>query len=131
MFDIEAIKQLLQAAQHGWRGCDWHTSFGPKKLDLCGIRSRQARLVAKATRGDESQCWCEAVRWLTAVESDASDAAELAAYAIAKAQQNAWPEACELLRKAEGLESKYGQTSGYREVREAFDRFSASETTPA
>ena len=130
MFEIEALKLLLQRAQDQWRGCDWPTSFGPKQLNLCGIRSRQASLAAKATRGDEAACWSDAVAWLNTVERDAADAAELASRAFTEAERCSWTSAKDLVEKAEALEAKYGQMHVYREVRESFQRWFASQSLP-
>lgn len=126
----EAMQQLIQAAKSHWQGCDWPTRFGPKNLNLAGIRSRQAKLAEKATRGDEATCWAAAVAWLTEVESDAVRAAEFAGQAFCEAEQNHWGVACDLLKHAELLEGKYGQLDGYQQVREAFQRWFASRALP-
>ncbi|MGB7346595.1 MAG: hypothetical protein WBD20_20405 [Pirellulaceae bacterium] len=128
MFDSDAMKQLIQVAKDHWRGCDWSTQFGPRKLDLAGIRSRQASLAAKATRGDEAICWKEAVRWLTEVEQDAVHASEFADQAFAEAKNGCWTSASNLFLQAEQLEAKYGKSSGYSEVREAFQRWIATNS---
>ena len=124
----EAMRQLIQAAQTHWQGCDWPTRFGPKNLDLTGIRSRQAKLAAKATRGEEATCWATAVAWLSEVETDAAQAAELADRAFSEAEQYHWVAAHDLLQQAESLEAKYGQLDGYRHVREALQRWFASHS---
>ena len=124
----EAMLQLVDSARYHWQGCDWPTSFGPKGLDLGGIRSRQAKLAEKATRGEETACWAEAVVWLGEVEADASRAAGFASQALAEAENDRWVDASELLQKAESLEAKYGQLDGYQQVREAFQRWFASHS---
>jgi hypothetical protein len=124
------MQQLIQAAQTHWQGCDWPTRFGPKKLDLAGIRSRQAKLAAKATRGEEATCWAAAVAWLTEVEGDAAQAAELAEQAFSAAERNQWVAASDLLLQAESLEAKHGRLDGYRQVRDAFQRWYASQSLP-
>ncbi|WP_146537405.1 hypothetical protein [Rubripirellula reticaptiva] len=131
MFDREAMKQRIQAARDQWRGCEWQTSFGPQKLDLAGIRRRQAILAAKATRGEESVGWFQAVQWLGEVERDAVQAAEFADRAFAEAERNCWTEASDLLSQAEALEAKYSQLDGYQQVREAFQGWFAGTRNPA
>lgn len=120
------MQQLIQSAQSRWQGCDWPTSFGPKELDLGGIRSRQAKLAQKATRGEEAACWAAAVVWLSEVETDAAQAADLASQALAEAEKDCWVDASDLLQQAESLEAKYGQLDAYHLVREAFQRWFAS-----
>ncbi|TWU59163.1 hypothetical protein Poly51_19490 [Rubripirellula tenax] len=107
------------------------TCFGPRKLNLEGIRSGQARLAANATRGDEATCWEAAVTWLSEVEKDAGQAAELADRAFAAAEQSRWVVTSALLRQAESLEAKYHQLDGYQQVREAFECWFASLSQPA
>ncbi|KAA1259202.1 hypothetical protein LF1_17310 [Rubripirellula obstinata] len=127
----KAMQQLIQSARSGWQGCDWPTRFGPKKLDLQGIRSRQARLAQKATRGEEAACWAAAVVWLTEVEADAAQAADFASQALAESEKDCWVNASDLLQQAESLEAEYGQLNGYHQVREAFQRWFASHSSLA
>ena len=129
LVDREAMRQLIQSAHDHWQGCDWPTRFGPRQFDLAGIRSRQALLAAKATRGEEARVWSEAATWLAEVEGDAVRAAELARQALEEAEQEQWPVASELLQQAESLEAKYPQLDGYQHVREAFQRWFASKST--
>ncbi|SMP73856.1 hypothetical protein SAMN06265222_11727 [Neorhodopirellula lusitana] len=126
--NCEAMRQLIHAAQAHWQGCDWPTRFGPRNLDLAGIRSRQAKLAAKATRGEEATGWAEAVAWLAEVENDAAQAAGLAERAFCEAELAKWVAASDLLQQAESLEAKYGQLDGYQQVREAFQRWFASNS---
>ena len=125
----EAMLQLLGSAQSHWQGCDWPTHFGPKELDLHSIRSRQAKLAQKATRGEEADCWAEAVVWLNEVERDAAQAAEFASNALTAAENDCWVDASNSLQQAELLEAKYGQLDGYQHVREAFQRWFASRSS--
>lgn len=117
MFEITAMKDRLQAARLGWRGCDWPTSFGPRKLDLYRIRSRQATLASKATRGDESASWREAAAWLDKLERDAETAADWGTRALSAAEKQDFTTADQCLAEAERLEEAYGQLTIYRDVR--------------
>lgn len=128
---FDMIAQLIQTARVRWQGCDWPTQFGLRMLDLNGIRSRQAKLAAKATRGEESACWAAATAWLAEVEGDAKKAASLAEKALDEAKRRCWDSANDLMRQAESLESKYGQLTDYRHVREALQRWFESESLPA
>lgn len=117
MLNIVAMKELMQNARLQWRGCDWPTSFGPRKLDLYRIRSRQATLASKATRGDESVDWHDAAKWLESVEKDADRAADAAARAMMAAQEGDFANVDQCLAEAERLEEIYGQLTVYRDAR--------------
>jgi hypothetical protein len=95
-----------------WTGCDWPTEFGPMKLDLNGIRSRQALTVASATRGAESEQWRLAAIWLATVESDAARARDIA-LRLAELGQQGFPVESDRLRlELLELENKYPQRRG-------------------
>ncbi len=87
MDSTSILNQALDAAQSAWVGCDWDTEFGDRKQNLRGLRSRQAKLAAQATRGAESIRWWEACRFLERIEQDARAAASLAAKAVAQWQR--------------------------------------------
>jgi hypothetical protein len=74
---LEAVRRAYLRAHGTWTGCDWPTSFGDTGLDLNGMTSHQALLMARATAGVEAADWREAVHWLRLVETDA-EAAEVA-----------------------------------------------------
>src|SRR5262249_9728411 len=75
---LPAVEHVFQRTRGKWAGCDWPTSFGETGLELNGLRSGQAVLMARATSGAEATDWREAVQWLRLIEADA-DAAEVAA----------------------------------------------------
>jgi len=90
-----------------WQGCDWHTCFGPLKVDLCKLRSQQTRLLSEATSGEESQVWAEATDWLLQIERDAQAAEAAAADAVRLAQKLDFSLAETRIAEAANLESKY------------------------
>ncbi|NND97205.1 MAG: hypothetical protein HKN47_07745 [Pirellulaceae bacterium] len=114
----DQLRDAIQQAKAAWQGCDWHTEFGPHRIDLHGLRSRQAELAAKATRGQESECWREAAQWLAAVERDSLRAAELADLALEAAQSGQFEAAARIIAEVVALEQKYHEAYAYEQVRE-------------
>jgi hypothetical protein len=114
---LDVLKEALQAAQAAWTGCDWDTEFGPGRENLRGLCSRQARLAALATRGDESAYWREVCRFLDSVEQDARTAAELASKAIDLWHLGNIGEALRQLEDAIALEARYREPVAYSELR--------------
>jgi hypothetical protein len=96
----------LEAAE-SWRGCDWPMTFGSRRIELGGLKAYQARLLAEATSGEESQAWSEATCWLEQVEQDASDARSEASIALDLLVNQEWATAMRRLDKACALESQY------------------------
>lgn len=111
----ESLRQTIDSAQRGWVGCCWETAFGSRKLNLCGLTSRQALLAARALRGEEASCWREAAEWLRRVEADAAKAKQLAEQAWTQATANHFVIAHELLSESATLEAKYPLAARYRE----------------
>ncbi|MGQ0635989.1 MAG: hypothetical protein ACT4QC_15365 [Planctomycetaceae bacterium] len=77
----EIITAFVQGVGR-WKGCCWPTEFGDRKLNLDGLKSSHAELMAGATSGSERASWRGAATWLQRVEEDAGEAekrAELAA----------------------------------------------------
>jgi hypothetical protein len=97
-----------------WVGCDWPTAFGATGLDLNGIRSAQALLMARATAGAEAADWREAVRWLALVEADAAEAAAAGRRAADLAARGDLAAALREARRAEALEARYHPAPGWR-----------------
>ncbi|MCC9602174.1 hypothetical protein LOC67_16575 [Stieleria sp. JC731] len=90
-----------------WTGCDWETEFGPLKLNLQGVRSRQAMLAASATRGQEAEQWKNAAIWLKDLEEDARRATELWHQATQAELDGRLDQALKLRCAAEAIERKY------------------------
>lgn len=103
----ESIMKIHAMATAQWWGCNWHTQYGPRKLNLFEVRSRQARLIADATSGDESRAWDVASEYLRNVEADAAAAEVAAAEAIAMIGQEQWNAALSAIESAVALETKY------------------------
>jgi len=102
--------EVITAFLHGfgqWKGCAWPTAFGGRNLDLDGLKSSQAALIARSTAGEERASWTAAAQWLTQVEQDARRAeseAELAAELAILGQLDL---ALEYAEHAHQLESRY------------------------
>ncbi|OYP31137.1 hypothetical protein [Rhodopirellula sp. MGV] len=90
-----------------WTGCDWETEFGPLKLNLKGIRSRQAMLAASATRGQEAEQWRDAAKWLQALEDDARKASEFWQLACLAESNGEMDQAVRLRSAGDAIEEKY------------------------
>ncbi len=116
MIDLERFRDAIGQARLAWKGCGWPTEFGPQRLNLCGLHSRQTILAAKATRGEESKRWKDAAQWLAEVERAAERAAELGELALRAAEANELGTADKLLGDAVALESKYHTPTSYQQV---------------
>src|SRR5262245_26548095 len=64
----ESINRVFRQQAGKWTGCAWRTCFGKSELDLNGMNSAQARIMARATSGPEAADWRAAVQWLAQVE---------------------------------------------------------------
>jgi len=104
---IDEIRQGYLAGQNRWVGCDWATDFGPRHLNLSGIRARQAGLLGCALAGAEAQAWFEAKYWLESVERDAADAALAASEALILVSHGDFLRAEESAGRACAIESKH------------------------
>ncbi|WP_146530257.1 hypothetical protein [Novipirellula artificiosorum] len=127
MNDWNALRDAIRVAKSLWTGCHWTTQFGSLGIDLSGLRSRQAMLAAKATRGAESHCWSEAAKWLASVEQDASLAAGLADLALRAARGDDLLAANRYLGEAIALEEKYRSSIAYASVRKVFEQGNSLE----
>lgn len=113
----ESVTRVYESATRQWWGCNWRTEFGSRKLNLCDVRSRQARLMANATSGDESSAWEQATRYLAEVEVDARNAERAAAHAISMVDNGRWRDALSEMDIAVKLESKYRESIVWRPLR--------------
>ena len=116
MTSLDVLKEALQTAQAAWTGCDWDTEFGLRRANLRGLCSRQARLAAQATRGEESAYWREVCKYLDAVELDARTAAELAGGAVEIWDLGNTVEALRRLEDAIALEARYREPVAYAKL---------------
>jgi hypothetical protein len=105
----DPIRRAFSAGAGRWVGCDWDTDFGPRHLNLRGIRARQAALLAHALAGAEAQAWFEAEDWLQQVERDASDAEVAADQAFMFAASNDHSKAESAALRACEIAAKYSR----------------------
>lgn len=99
--ELAEIERLYAAATGQWTGCDWPTSMGPKKVNLCGVSAAEAR---ERARTGKEPAWDEAATWLTRVEGFAREAERNAAGALTMARDGNWPAAAQYAEKAWALE---------------------------
>lgn len=113
MPSFDAIDAALQTAKSAWKGCDWNTVFGQRQVNLCGLSSRQSRLAAQATRGEESLLWQSATEYLETVERDARSAADLANHSVELWKRGDLAKASLLVTEAIAIEAKYRPPIAY------------------
>jgi len=113
MDNTEVIAAFLRGFRK-WTGCCWPTEFGPLKLNLEGVKSSQAALMAGATTGSERAEWCNATDWLKQVEDDARKAEEEAQHATNLAVLGHLREARQHAQEACHLESQYTSFTTWR-----------------
>ena len=117
MTSLDVLQEALQSSTSAWKGCDWDTNFGPRRTNLRGLCSRQARLAAQATRGDESAYWREVCRFLENVEQDARAAAELAGQAVEIWRLGNFTEGLRRMEEAIAIEARYREPVAYPKLR--------------
>jgi hypothetical protein len=105
-----------------WTGCSWPTQFGNGKLNLEGLKSSQAALMAGSTSGKERADWLEATRWLEQVERDAREAEKEAESARDLAILGQLEQARAHVERACQLESKYTTGPTWQELRSAIGK---------
>jgi hypothetical protein len=123
---LEAAEWAYDRALGAWTGCDWPTSFGDTGLDLNGMTSHQALLMARATAGLEAADWREAVQWLRLVESDAEAAEEAARGAVERAAGGDLAAARRGAQTACDLEARYHPRPVWGDLKEALDALTQS-----
>jgi hypothetical protein len=106
--DTSAIITAFLQGFGKWTGCTWATRFGAGGINLVGLKSSQARLMARSTAGAERADWTAATRWLEEVERDAKEAEEEACLAADLAILGQLESAAGHMQRACSLESKYG-----------------------
>jgi hypothetical protein len=102
-----------------WNRCCWPTQFGPSGLNLKGLKSSQARLMAQSTAGQERDDWRAATHWLEQLERDAGEAEREAKLATDLAQLGEFKRALQRIQAACTLESKYDSVSVWEPLRNA------------
>ena len=117
----ESARRILRQQAGKWTGCAWRTCFGKSELDLDGMNSAQARIMARATSGPEGADWRAAVQWLAQVENDAAEAERAAAEAVALAEKKKWTSALALAERACALEYRHHNSSIWQPLRHAIE----------
>ncbi|WP_145216147.1 hypothetical protein [Planctomycetes bacterium TBK1r] len=123
------LQSLLDEASGRWTGCNWRTAMGPQKLNLQGMRSSHAQILASATSGSESAAWDEAAAFLAIVESDAKKAESAARRAVALMQSGHQADAILEASKAVDLEAKHRVPVIWVAVRDAIQTLATSANT--
>ena len=90
-----------------WVGCDWPTRFGPLGLNLKGLHSNQATLIARATCGREAAEWRAPPPGSDSSSRTRSNAEQSARVALAHAHRQQFREALQEVQDACELEAKY------------------------
>jgi hypothetical protein len=115
----EVFLPLYEQLKGRWRGCDWPTRFGTAGLDLAGVTSRQAALLARATSGREAVDWHGAAEWLAKIEADAEAANQAAWQAQQEASAGHLSEALGHAQRACDLERLYHAEAVWDSLRDA------------
>lgn len=118
----ETFDGLFEQLAGRWVGCDWHTEFGPGRLNLQAMTAEQAALLGRATAGGESVQWREAARFLGQVESDAKAARRAAELALEHAVAGQLRSALEHAHRACELERRYHAIPGWEKLEAAIRR---------
>jgi hypothetical protein len=118
---LARIEDCFDQAVDKWTGCDWPTLFGRTGLNLDGLTSAQAILLARATAGREADDWHGAVAWLTGIEVDAGDARARARLAVMLCREGRWQEALEQAHEANRMEGRYHRVTIWQPLCEAIE----------
>ena len=102
-----------------WNRCYWPTQFGPSGLNLKGLKSSQARLMAQSAAGQERADWRAATHWLDQLERDAAEAEREAKLATDLAHLGEFRRALQRIQAACSLESKYDSVNVWEPLRNA------------
>jgi hypothetical protein len=116
---LAAIMRSYRQAAGAWRGCDWPIRFGLLGLNLEGLESAQAALMAGATSGDEAAEWRRASTWLARVEQDAARSERDARAAVELASRDCLCEAFERAQDACLIEARYHDHLVWQGLRDA------------
>jgi hypothetical protein len=114
----EITAAFLQALGR-WSGCHWATRFGRRQLNLQGLKSSQAALMARSTAGPEAAEWRAAAKWLEQVERDAKEAEKQAGLAATLVVLGQFGQAWEHAQRASALESQYDGSHAWQPLSDA------------
>jgi hypothetical protein len=104
---LPEITRTYQRTIGAWAGCDWAVRFGKLGLNLNGLKSAQADLMAGATAGEESAEWRRAAKWLARLEQDAQRAETCGRTAVDLVSRQNLHQALESAEAACRIEAKY------------------------
>lgn len=116
---LDEVQQAYRQGTRRWSGCDWPTALGRLGLDLNGLESTHATLMARATSGGESTAWRTAARWLKEVEDAARQAEIEAKQAVHLATSGQLPDALGHAQRAVDLAGGYQRSSVWEPLRAA------------
>ncbi|NLF70292.1 MAG: hypothetical protein GX575_14730 [Candidatus Anammoximicrobium sp.] len=116
---VDDVTNAYQQAAGRWSNCDWPTAFGRSSLDLNGLKSSQATLLARATAGRESEEWRAAARWLGEIEEAARQAEVEAKAAMHLATAGRLPEALRHAQRAVEISGAYPRARIWEPLRAA------------
>jgi hypothetical protein len=102
-----AIRSAYCDAAALWNGCDWPTQWGKSRLNLQGMSSSQATILARATAGAERASWRVAAHWLRQVEETAREARQEAEQAAELTEAGQFEGALAHAKRAVALEATY------------------------
>jgi hypothetical protein len=128
---LARLRESLEQAKRAWTGCHWSTEFGVRQINLRDLRGRQAIVAAKATRGEEAECWRDAAAWLFEVEGDAAQAARLGDLAFQAAERGDCSTATRLFAEAALMERVHRLDSQYQVCASICQSCSHGETMTA
>jgi hypothetical protein len=118
---IANIRRIFREQSGKWAGCRWPMPFGKRAVDLNGMKAAQANIMARATSGPESADWRAAAKRLAQVESDAAEAEQAAAEAVAQAEQQNWKDALALAQRACSLEYHHHDQATWQPLCDAIE----------
>jgi hypothetical protein len=109
--DMEELRRVYQEATGTWKGCDWPTAYGPRRLNLQGWTASDAKATAQALQVED---WFRASDWLAGVERNAQLAEKKAAEALKAANEGRWRDALVNAEWAWSLECSTGRPLRHR-----------------
>lgn len=116
---LDDVNNAYRQGTRRWSGCDWPTTLGHCRLDVNGLASAHATLMARATAGRESTDWRAAARWLKEVEEAARQAEIEAKLAVHLATSGQVPEALRHAQRAVEVAGVYQRAGVWEPLRAA------------
>lgn len=120
--NLDRVLEAFRDAKGRWKGCDWSTEFGPRRINLQGLTPLQARTAANATFGEEARLWRDAAGWLARVERSAEQAESRAKTAVELALQGQLLQALTYAREACDIEREFHPEPIWQRLFDAIER---------